>query len=811
MKVAIYVDTGSGYQQVDLFQDERIELNMSVKNVNDLAKLRTEFTQSFSLPASPNNNAVFGYWYNSAVQGGFNANLRIPAYIEVMGIPFRFGKVQFEGSKLKFGSADSYQVTFYGQGVVLSDLFGDDMLSSLPLSDWDIPYSDTELNNRLGKDSDVFFPLINSRTFMEYGTGSPNGLDNDMSSISKSDFKPAIKVKKIIEAIQSKYGFTFSDDFFGRPLFYNLSLWLSRDAGVFKVQSEPKKIDFNAKASTKTVNFYAYDPVYGIQQLISSLTESTTDTFYEFDTAADTFKYILPVTIDYNPTIYQFPLVTYVVGQSSSAVYFNVIIDPTINTIPYKLQVKRLDGTIYDERDGLFGLTESSFAIVGNGENINTEYEFYVISYSGSLTFTAELKNARNVGGWTGNLNTAQTKWFNIGRQNTATAPSQSTGSPYVTIADHVPQMKVKDFMVGLINLYNLVILPTGENSYYVNTLNDWYAEGDTIDVSQYVDIAEVEMKRPEVKKLIHFKYQKPVAILNAEYFNNYAIGYGDLKAEFDVTADSLEVENGFEIMMFERLLNQDTGNLTNIQVGFAIDRNLTAIKTAPLLFMNAQGAQYIDPIYIPDLTPSINLYPTHFPSTENILWSSDYVTDSINYGNDVSTYYYQPINATLFAKYWQQQIANIYNPVTRVISIPAWLNIPTITQLSLNDRLIIGDQKYRISSIKEELTEGKAELELFTDTFTSLTDGDTVPANKIPVYFELPSAEVKFTIQFSTLYDWTSTITGAFITTDRSSGKKGNNYLQAELTENTTGSFRNGKITIAVNGVDYEISIHQL
>jgi hypothetical protein len=58
-KVDIYVN---GYR-LDIFDDEQISINLSVQNVQDISKVFTDFTQSFTVPASPRNNEILAYYY----------------------------------------------------------------------------------------------------------------------------------------------------------------------------------------------------------------------------------------------------------------------------------------------------------------------------------------------------------------------------------------------------------------------------------------------------------------------------------------------------------------------------------------------------------------------------------------------------------------------------------------------------------------------------------------------------------------------------------------------------------------------------
>jgi hypothetical protein len=54
-KVDLYIDG----QRADLFEDENIEINLSVQNIKDISKVFGDFTNSFSIPASKVNNKLY--------------------------------------------------------------------------------------------------------------------------------------------------------------------------------------------------------------------------------------------------------------------------------------------------------------------------------------------------------------------------------------------------------------------------------------------------------------------------------------------------------------------------------------------------------------------------------------------------------------------------------------------------------------------------------------------------------------------------------------------------------------------------------
>jgi hypothetical protein len=91
-QVDIYIDN----KRLDLFEDEQISINLIAQNYKDPAKVHTDFTQSFTVPASRANNAIFKHYYRVDVFGGFDARLRQDSRIEINSLPFRTGVVQLE-------------------------------------------------------------------------------------------------------------------------------------------------------------------------------------------------------------------------------------------------------------------------------------------------------------------------------------------------------------------------------------------------------------------------------------------------------------------------------------------------------------------------------------------------------------------------------------------------------------------------------------------------------------------------------------------------------------------------------------------
>lgn len=247
-QVDIYIEvTTNNFEKIELFNDEEITINSSIQNVQDLAKVYTDYTQSFTIPASPHNNGLFEHFYQTDVDAINNPNIRRNAFIEIGTIPFRSGKISIESSNVVNGKVESYSITFYGDLTSLKDKFGDDTLKDLDLSPYGISYSGFGVKARLlnASSQDIKFPLITSKRHWTYGLGTNTCIDTTAGAIVYNELFPALKVKRIFEAIQTKYGITFDSLFFNQTLFTELYLWL-KNSKDFLAYSESKNISFTS-------------------------------------------------------------------------------------------------------------------------------------------------------------------------------------------------------------------------------------------------------------------------------------------------------------------------------------------------------------------------------------------------------------------------------------------------------------------------------------------------------------------------------------------------------------------------------------
>ena len=660
-KVDLYIDG----QRADLFEDENIEINLSVQNIKDISKVFGDFTNSFSIPASKANNKIFKHYYNVDIDGGYISNLRTDAFIEVNGNLFRAGVLELEGVQMKKGEPSSYNVGFYSNVTSLKDKFGEDQLNDLDLSALDHTYNDTNIEAGLnsfisGTDSSIIYPLISPvRNWFYDSTSSDNTPENiwyhnghPEHGVFYYDLKPAVKLQKIIDAIETKYGIEFQSNFFDSADFGKLFMWCHRRAGyMFKGQ--------------------AYGGPSELIELVSG------------DATFDSTLHRFPVTSTANPA-----LISYSPSATASTNY-------------------RVDVFINDE---LF----SSKKHTGSATNV------FVFLPTLSVGDYVDMRLAPSGDGVAVTVGMVA-NWYADAAGTTilaATAtPLATTTAGIVTISDQMPEQKISDFIGSLVRAFNLVIVPTGNGKYDIEPLDDWYAEGSTREVTEYIDTEEVTIGKPSLYRRISFSYNETEAVLGEEYRLQNDIGYGDLRADFAFDGEEFEVEVGFDHMLFERLDDLNNG-ITTINVGKSITREIEPYIGSPLIFYVAGQIRGTSPYaYIKMTGSTLETRKTDFHLVSNVNnGTAETVTKTLNFGTEVDPYLLQGFSTGLYNTYWKDYITDLYDRKRRVFQYSGQLPLGLMLALKINDKLTIGERNYIINQMKLNLTTGEAQLELLND-----------------------------------------------------------------------------------------------
>jgi len=688
-----------GTERVDLFKDESVSLTQTIKNVKDLAKVFTEFTQTFSVPASSVNNKIFKHYYNFDISGGFDARIKANARLELNDLPFKDGKIALQGVDLKNNLAHTYRITFFGNTVNLKDTLGDAQLSSLSFSDYYDRLYDFDTVTGVMQDGLTPFivPLITHTNRLIYNSGShvafdPEATINNLyhqgsgspsqNGVYWNEFKYAVRLQNIIEAIQTKYDITFSDDFFNdatNEQFSTLYMWLHRKSGSVE---RPTQVDFVYTRLT--------DLVQTQSQGISSVTNG-----------------IITVTIPNNGLQPKF--LTVDLAQASAN--------------PYSVQVLRNGGTVVGELNSVTG--NQTLTVRGDTNDFQNNAT-YTIQIGGVVTF-----NANNI---VVSVIASATSGASAVDQYKNSLQFGTNQSKEFNIVEQIPKMKIIDFLSGLFNLFNLTAYVNDVGTIVVRTLDSYYANSTQVyNIDKYLDTTKSTSDVALPYNKINFSYKGLGTLLSQQFNQLTNSGWGSLSYTldgdiFDAPSEPYEIEVPFEHMQFERLYDQGNSppTSTDVQWGYSVNENLQSYIGEPLIFYGipitngtnirirdtvlnnnvADIVDYIIPSNSFSIAPSTSRINIHFQNELNEYLANE--PDGLVAGDNALGF-----TDTIFETEYKEYIQDVFNFRRRLIKITAFLPMKVYYNLQLNDLIELGQDRYKINSMKTDLTTGKTEFEL--------------------------------------------------------------------------------------------------
>ncbi len=682
---------------MDMFKDESVSLTQTIQNVKDIAKVFTNFTKTFSLPASKDNNKIFEHYYNFNIDDGFDARVKKNATIELNYFPFEKGKIKLEGVDMRDNKPYAYRVTFFGDTVDLKDLLGEDKLEALTwLNNFthDYKMSSVKVALQAGVDKTVdsvtytdalVAPLITHTTRLYYDSGAhgttdyeyPNATGGNLyyqsgthhhHGVYWGELKYAIRVHLIIKAIEEQYGITFSTDFFNttNDPYYNLYLWMHRKKGNIDDPNAPETYDHLVDFGVPDTSGWNNLTISGEDIIVTGMTG--------VNKLVSTFTVFAP-----NETS----------NYTVSLIKAGTVVESFSGTAPNSVAVSA------DLTNGTYNLkiTVSEEFTCGNASTNAVEFDASDLTQPISGQFTVST--------------------FTID----ATKTFSGTGQ--------MPKMRVIDFLTGLFKVFNLTAYKQDDGTIKVETLDDFYASGTTYTIDEYIDMSQrtVDVALPDTE--INFKFKgigTKLAIQHAQLTQGFDWGSIEYKggdsAIDEIAGGIYNVEAPFEHMKFERML--DAGNNysnTDAQVGWFVDDNDDPYLGEALLFY---------PIQITNGTV-ISFLEQETASSGSHVQIDDYIIPSNSVSLNASTdddvlHFNQELNeytpsgdfdGTLFENYYKNYITDVFVPKRRIIKFKAFLPVKILRKYTLADKFIINNQEYRINSITTNLGTGESDLEL--------------------------------------------------------------------------------------------------
>lgn len=656
---------------VDLFQDESVPLTRQLKDLMNLATIWTDYTQDFQIPASNTNNEIFANWFDeNMVITGWNPNIGKNATIYINGLPVFEGRVELIGCKFKDGLPELYNIIFYGTTKKLLDAWGETLMNEVDWSAYDHTANYTNILSSWDQaleGGDILWPIADYNQGWRYSTlTGVNGNIRQPRGVEVDDLRPAIRLRAMLTTVFEQVGYTLSGSFLTRPEMDDLYILTMQTAGPM------------------------YDPEYTLPGTCEAFNSPQT---FTPTTGVLTFNQLIFPTIVNNPSgNYNNTTGDYTCNRGG---YYQFSID-VLSVIAPGVPLQSL---------------EIAFFVNGRKEFAPSQLIFTTTSGAVGASFNQRLNSGdvvsvryRATGGWT--TISITFKCYK--------APRGINGNT-IHMEDAMPQKPIKDFVNGVLQGFNCILVPTGENTIEIHNLADWLALGTTKNWTSYVDVKDIQHDKMPIPRHVSMEHQESSCLANAYYKQINKREYGSIKFMplIDYPTDEFNVETPFHVIAPQAMnqvnLNGQIVRKTELNIPVFMDSDAKPVQQDYTLFYYGGKQSISDPYYFNNVNQYVLPLMTPY---------SDYPTISASYSNafglELSLRGDAPVN-TMYQMYWSEYLSRMYSTQSRVVKMTAVLPVGEWLNLDLNDTIAISSNYYKIQSIKYDMLTEIANLELVT------------------------------------------------------------------------------------------------
>lgn len=639
------------YVKVDMFSDENVTLTQVIQDVRDIDKVFTDYSQTFSLPASKINNKLFQHWYNPDIDG-FDSNIQSEAIIELNYQPFKSGKIQLQEVKMKHNKPSVYKVTFYGKTVSLNNTFGEDQLDDLAwLNNFAFANSTSNVKDGLNLGLDftvssvsytdaIIHPLISREQRYIYDSenitivsGTATSSASNKLKDTSENFTNVVLVNDVVKnttdstiasvtAIDDNNTLTLSSDIMSTGENYtilrgdngNIFMAASSDPTYNRRGVFPEDLKPAIKAS---LIIKAIEQQYGLTFKSSEFFDSTefSNLYLWLNRKIGKYSFVFDITgnTTFNCVDITTGSCTYF-GATSQALFNNgkYTIEKTPDLTTFQYITKVIPTATYTSTnytveiiDALTDTIEATLTTSGTN-NVGVVFDLPTdpmgigdkkelvtrVTCDSNFVFTSEIET----------FVLDNNASFLYSATHTSTSTIAATAQEFAPTQE-IPEIKILDFLKGIFKQFNLTAFLNDSDEIVVKTLDDFYGDSTTThDISQYVQSDENTVSEALPFSDIILEYPEPNTKLALAYSNIHNNRYGKLDYQANASRGATyKVETPFGHMLYERLQDLDDDSYTSVQYGLSVNESGDEVIPKPLLFYGVYQTSISTPINFVD------------------------------------------------------------------------------------------------------------------------------------------------------------------------------------------------------------------
>ena len=739
--------TDNGYESVDIFAELPISVNYAELSISEIDSRLSPYSQTFTIPGTQNNNELFEHFYE--INGtDFNPLNDVKCVVQYRGLDIFRGFLRLN-KVIRYYDYNEFEVYITSEVNSLASVLKDTTLQDLNWAPYEFDMNYTSITtswsaNTVTNDGlfngDILMPLINYGLIIQSGFTEPDfkfTMDDDRigesitfsgNAIPTTYFKPAIRLKAVVDTIFSGTGFNYNSEFFETDYFRSIYMDTAQNGELgpvlpsgntnenfFKVYG-PRQVAF-LPVATGVASYQGLQQTFPFVGFESDGFDGLGNfTFYDLNTQQGGY-FQAPYTGNYFWNI-RFSYKQYY--AKAAPTYFRVTIrtanDPanlSTGTILYTTSGLGLPALQGFQNSNLF----FSGSVIG-GEYIKPFIEIetngeptggvYIIGYQGAV------------------INDVAPYWDLYG---SPFFTSQTT----INMKFQMPDITCISFMKGLINTFNLVVTQDEqENTFKIEPL-PWYLNENQRterDWTEYIDInsaVEIQALNFDLPKQINWKGDyNDNETLNRLYLDQYQLMFGERRflTQFTIPEGEKEITTPFAPLPTDFISGSTNviipqlwyldGDKTNTQtVNFQ-----SARQRSPHLFFWVGNRYFFKDYGNYDVSNRRNwwLYSGNTPVAQTTYPCVNHISNldsldasqvsdlnffpSTDYYFDVTSPFIKYVQNTVYRYFWETHIDNLYSPEARKLTAKFLMSPQYYSDLKLTDKIWIKDASYRIDRI---------------------------------------------------------------------------------------------------------------
>lgn len=525
------------FTKLDLSKNESILMKYTQKDLQDISKIFSPYSQNFTFPATPKNRMAFGFFGDTEIVK-VNTERKYFCKIYTDGILNLSGFVVLSELSYTNNIPDSFTGSFTTSMLNLKDRIGNDTINNLSdaglVVDW--TYKNVfslvkGVQNAVidGINTTYFVPLISNNRVWGYNSSTGSALKDNIAYnssvlptstnlIDSAELRPCISFSTIIDLMIKKYGLLITCPLFSRKEYKDLYVYCTNE------------FIYSAKATKLTIknvlgSLYWYDSrnESGIPDPKKyTVSTSLLDNTFKVTKRAEPFTN----SNEYLEHGFRFVLkLTGVVVTGGSATSTATVV------LKRKGTGEQIASNTFDLVGNVFDCTTevNDNLFISNILEFETHISFNQPLYWDNCEFKIEF---RYYDGKTGLFSGKE--YATYGYKSAINNNSVDVSGTNIDLIKSLPEIKCVDFLSSFFKAFNISVFdtsPNDENLFWltpsdIQTSGLTYSKA-TLDYTSYVDISSFKKSVPSDYNYYNFKHATSKYKSNVDYLKAAGLEYG--------------------------------------------------------------------------------------------------------------------------------------------------------------------------------------------------------------------------------------------------------------------------------------------